>query len=445
MSNESILPFLSKFDPPEQAEGSLDPLGLYSIADSLGVRLASGVRERQSRPRYLTLALVGLSACSDLPAEIGVKSGLPKWLVYEWLVVESLVRQFRDTPSLLQGIPGRDKVLSALNAGSVVCMNTYLKTPSVFGFHGVYRVLGVKAGLFDAQGNSLDQGNRILSAWQADQGLVGFLEGRGAGNDFRQEIKRAVRSGLDAGHSRDTGSGLRRLIADHLNPREPGPLERDAMWKALTGNDAMRSEYAHMLTSPEGQIAWIDAARSESSFQAKMATHASPQMRQLLKAIRAFERLSRLLTDAFDEIRFRMTQERAPVDLDWLGLGSELKRATKRCATAYADAMKELGEIDPTLRVRTEKAFSWAGECVTATGFAEQLLKHHGSVQRAKAPNGKRSWFDAFGDGRIAIRPAYTVAEFTPQPEEFVQAYRTKPLWSFASDLGLVAPAAGVV
>lgn len=91
MSDESILPFLSQFDPPEQAEGSLDPLGLYSIADALGVRLAPGVRERQSKPRYLTLALVGMAACGEELLAAGERRRLPAWLVYEWLVVESLV------------------------------------------------------------------------------------------------------------------------------------------------------------------------------------------------------------------------------------------------------------------------------------------------------------------------------------------------------------------
>lgn len=65
MSIESILPFLSQFDPPQQSEGSLDPLGLYSIADALGVRLAPGIRERQTTPRFLTLALVGMVACDE--------------------------------------------------------------------------------------------------------------------------------------------------------------------------------------------------------------------------------------------------------------------------------------------------------------------------------------------------------------------------------------------
>lgn len=439
MNDESILPFLSQFDPPEQAEGSLDPLGLYSIADALGVRLASGVRERQSKPRYLTLALVGMAACSDVLVAVGDKTRLPAWLVYEWIVVESLVRQLRGTTSL-QGIPGRDKVLSTLDAGDVVCMRTYLKTPTVFGFHGIYRVLGVKAGLFDTEGNPLDHGYRILSAWQADQKLAGFLDGRGPGKEFRRAIERAVRSGLDAGHSRDPGSDLRRLIADHLKPRAPGPLECDAMWTALTHNDAMRGEYARMLTSPEGQVAWLEAERSESVFQAWVEPNASLPMQQLLKAIRAFEHLARLLTDAFDEVRFRMTQERAPVDTGWLGLGTELKRASKSSLAAYSDAVNELGEIDPALRLRAERAFTWVGECTTPAVFAAQLLEHHGRVQRTKPPNGKRAWFDTFGDGRVAIRPAYTADEFTAHPEEFVQAYRTKPLWSFAWDLGLVAP-----
>ena len=438
MSDESILPFLSQFDPPEQAEGSLDPLGLYSIADALGVRLAPGVRERQSKPRYLTLALVGMAACGEELLAAGERKRLPAWLVYEWLVVESLVRQLRGTPSL-QGVPGRDKLLSTLDAGDVVCMRTYLKTPTVFGFHGIYRVLGVKTGLFDAEGHSLDHGRRVLNAWQADQGLGGFTGGQGPGHDFRRAIERAVRSGLEAGHTKEPGAQLRALIANHLSPREPGPKERDALWAALTHNDALRGEYARLLCSQQGQSAWRDAGGSEAAFQAWLMPHASLPMRQLLKTIRTFERLARLLTDAFDEVRYRMTQERAPVDTAWLCRGAALKLANTECLTAYGEAVSNLGEIDPGLRIRAERAFSWVEEATTPSSFAAHLLEHHGRVQKAKPPNGKRAWFDTFGDGRVAIRPAYTVADFVPQPDTFVQAYRTKPIWSFASDLGRVA------
>lgn len=440
MSDESILPFLSQFDPPEQAEGSLDPLGLYAIADALGVRLAPGVRERQTKPRYLTLALVGMAACGGDLAAVGDRKLIPAWLVYEWLVVESLVRELRGSPSL-QGVPGRDKVLSTIAAGDVVCMRTYLKTPSVFGFHGIYRVLGVKAGLFDTLGHPLDHGYRVLAAWQADQGLKGFMDGNGPGHDLRRAIERSVRSGLDAGHMRDPGASVRGLIKSHLNPHEPGPRERDALWEALIHNDPLRGEYARHLTSEAGQSSWLTSAGSEAAYHLWLAPQTSMPMQQLLKTIRCFERLARLLTDSFDEARFRMTQERAPVDASWLGQGDSMKRATAECLPAYREAVNELGEVDPGLRQRAERSFAWVGEVTSPTSFAVHLLEHHEKIQKAKPPNGKRAWIDTFGDGRVAIRPAYTMAEFSPQPETYVQAYRTKPIWSFAKDLGRASTA----
>lgn len=441
MSDESVLPFLSQFDPPEQAEGSLDPLGLYSTADALGVRLAPGVRERQSKPRYLTLALAGIVACGEELAAAGEAGRLPAWLVYEWTVVGSLVRQLRGTPTL-QGIPGRDKVLSALEAGDVVCARTYLKSPAVFGFHGIYRVLGVKTGLFSAEGQPLKQGYRVLSAWQADQGLAGFVEGDGPGRELRRAIERAVRAGVEAGHARDAGAEARRLIAAHLNPHSPGPRESDELWTALTQTDALRGEFCGCLTTPDGQRAWLGADGSEAALHAWLAERASGAMKQLLAAIRAYERLARLLTDAFDEMRWRMTEERAPVPTAWLGDGPAARQATALGRGACADALEQLGEIDPALRLRAERSLLWVGDAVTPEAFAAQLLEHHGRVQRAKPPNGKRTWFDTFGDGRVAIRPAYTLDEFAVRGDEFVHAYRAQPLWSFATDLGRV-PAPG--
>lgn len=437
MNDESILPFLSQFDPPVQAEGSLDPLGLYSIADALGVRLAPGVRERQSKPRYLTLALVGMAACGDAVVAAGEAKRLPAWLVYEWLVVEALMR--RAEGGVLSGIPGRDKVLSTIAANDVVCMRTYLKTPTVFGFHGVYRVLGLKAGIFDGEGHPLEHGYRVLSAWQEGQGLTGFLEGQGPGRELRLAIERAVTSSIQAGYAKDPGSATRKLIAKHLNPHEPGPKERNALWTALTHNDALRGEYAALLVTSEGQTAWQKADGSEAGYHQWLAAHVSLPMRQLLKAIQAYERLARLLTDAFDEARWRMTEARRPVDGAWLSQGAAMREAALHGKNAFMDTMNELGEVDPALRLRAERALAWVGETQDAGGFAEQLLEHHAKVQRGKPPNGKRAWFDVFGDGRVAIRPGYTLSEFESLPDRYVHAYRTKPIWSFASDLGRLA------
>lgn len=46
------VPFLTSYDPPGTSEGTLDPLGLYQIADQLAVRVA-GVDRKSSLMRYL--------------------------------------------------------------------------------------------------------------------------------------------------------------------------------------------------------------------------------------------------------------------------------------------------------------------------------------------------------------------------------------------------------
>lgn len=436
MSDESVLPFLSQFDPPQQSEGSLDPLGLYSIADALGVRLAPGIRERQTTPRYLTLALVGMVACGDSHAMDS--KGIPPWLVYEWLIVESLVRQLRGTPEL-QGVPGREKVLTTIDANDVVCVRNYLKSPSVFGFHGIYRVLGVKAGIFDAEGHPLDFGYRILSAWQAEQGLSGFLDGSGPGRDLRRSIEKAVRKGLDVGHGADLGTEMRRLIAVHMHPRAPGRAESDALWAALTNNDAMRGEYAQKLITPSGKEAWLKASGSEADYHSWLIHQCSPSMMQLLVTIRSYERLARLMTDAFDEIRWIMTEERKAVSVEKLSVGPAVKRATNEFKSVYADAVVQLGEIDPGLRMRAEGSFLRLGEADSPSSFTAKLIDHHNSIQRRKPPNGKRAWFDQFGDERVAIRPAYTISEFAMNPEVYVHTYRCQPLTSFARQLGRIS------
>ncbi len=54
-----VLPSLTTFDPETSSEGTLDPLGLYLIADQLATRLVPAVRERMQRIRFLTAMAVG--------------------------------------------------------------------------------------------------------------------------------------------------------------------------------------------------------------------------------------------------------------------------------------------------------------------------------------------------------------------------------------------------
>lgn len=439
MSDKFTLPFLSQFDPAETAEGSLDPLGLYAISDALGVRLAPGVRERQSNPRFLTLALVGMAARAAGAVEELSKQGLPSWLVYEWVVVDALVSWAAESgdKSLAQGIPGRDKVMATLSAGDALALRNYLKTPNVFGFHGVYRVLGLKTDMFDVAGRISQTGFQILQAWERDQGLEGFVAGEGPGSAFRRALVAAVKKGLAEESSRLRQKDLKSWIRNHLAHDEVGTAERDALWNAFRA-DPLRREYIDLLVSNQAQSLWSQTNGNQAQIHAWMLEQpASSELAAILRAVRTTEVFFRLLTDAFDEIRQSMADYSLPVRMADVSEGAAVRLAAAQAPAALGDALTQLEQVDLALRRKAESSFNWASIARSPAEFAAELLSHHETVQRGKPPNGKRSWFDTFADGRRAIRQGYVLSEpFKPQPNNYVHAYRLAPLRAFASKLG---------
>ncbi len=136
-----LMPMLTEADPKVSAEGSIDPLGVYAIADALAVRMIPGVRERQTHPRFLTAIAVSHSLCSEFDEEAVAADGVSEpWQVFEWYFVEGLVRSTNDRKQL-SGLPGQDKAASAIKDRVPLSEKRYLKTPTVLGFHGVYRAL----------------------------------------------------------------------------------------------------------------------------------------------------------------------------------------------------------------------------------------------------------------------------------------------------------------
>jgi hypothetical protein len=98
------LPALTAFDPETSSEGTLDPLGLYLIADQLATKLVPAVRERMQRIRFLTVMAIGAVLTEELEWNAD-DSDCEPWLVWEWLVVEALLRTPTIAPEL-RGVPG---------------------------------------------------------------------------------------------------------------------------------------------------------------------------------------------------------------------------------------------------------------------------------------------------------------------------------------------------
>lgn len=107
----STMPFLTTYDPPGSSEGTLDPLGLYQIADQLATRLVPAVRERMQRVRFLTVMAIGAQVTEGLDGDPEQPEAQPS-LIWEWLVVEAIIRKLSEDPGVW-GVPGTVNLRSA--------------------------------------------------------------------------------------------------------------------------------------------------------------------------------------------------------------------------------------------------------------------------------------------------------------------------------------------
>lgn len=434
---QAPLPLLSQYDPADRAEGSIDPLGTYAIADAMAVRLAPGVRERQGSPRFLTAMAVSLAVCETFDDDVLASDGeSPPWQVFEWYVVEGLVRTLRDEAEL-RGLPGREKARRALEEGVPLCRDRYLKTASVFGYHGIYRVLARELGI-EAAGRLGEFGYELVRAWATEEGLDGFLGSAGGeGQRWRALLQDAVREGLRQGAvARGSQWQGWQFMAEHLAPRNTGRREAALITRALTdAATGYRGAILDVLLTRDAGADWFETA-SERRFHKALGRTADPGLAELLAGAAAYERFCRWLQDAFDACRHEMTLTRGKTKPSQLAARAAVQAAAERVTDDYARAREALQPLG--LAPRFEQQFADFAEPLAPAAWAVRLLEHHEAVQRAKPPDGKAPWVERFDDGGYVVRPPYRRDEPVAISDEYVHAYRTRPLWSFALELGLV-------
>ncbi|NSW58643.1 MAG: hypothetical protein HPY44_21735 [Armatimonadetes bacterium] len=438
MSAASVsLPYLSEYDPVESAEGSIDPLGLYPIADSLATLLAPGVRERQQHPRFLTAMAVSHEICSVYDEEQLAADGVTEpWLVFEWYMVEGLVRTLKG--EALVGVPGRDKAQAAIRDGVPLSRTRYLKSPANFGFHAVYRRLALELEV-ELAGGLGETGHQLLTAWAEEQDLRGFFgTSAGPGRKWRERIQAAINDGLAKGATDRSGSWegwgfFGKHLAHTVVPPREAHVIRDALCRRGSGH---RATLVDFIVSPQGRQL-LTGGISERRVHEALLPSADGDLRSLLETIGAYERFARLLTDAFNDCLHEMTPQVKPISPARLGQAKSVHLASER----VPDCCTELQERLETFRL--------AGDFVTRFGdFSHELspgdwvgllMDHHDRTQRNKPPNGKAPWCERFDDGSFMVRPQYRRDEPSDGDEEYVHQYRTRPLWSFVRDLGMVS------
>ena len=430
MGLTASLPFLTEADPDRAQEGSIDPLGLATLADRLADQLAPDVTARMSRIRFVTAIAVGTTISEELGDEVASDGRTPAYLAYEWLVVESLAR--RRPPAQTQSVPGIQKARRVvgrtpsghLDAGS------YLQVPKVFGFHGVYKRLARGLGVIDQDLLPLGTGDELLRTWEREQKWRGFTDRTPgcAGGKFARRLLREVQGAL-VGARVETGPGshLWSHLADSLVPGEIGRRERSLLWSRLT--DERRPIRSELL------LALCDLPASSETGEAgalrAVAPRASAELRARIDAIEAFELVAHLLFGTLQAMRVHSTRKGArAVRAQELADDDAVLRASKELPQAVrraAELLLPLGE-----QIAFEQGLGHFAEPLAPTALVEEVLAHHDAVQDAK---GKRGWLEQANDG-FYVRGPYKTIEDAPGDDTYIHPYRVDALSSFVYDLG---------
>ena len=423
-----VPPQLSAYDPPLAGEGSLDPMGMAAISDRLADRLVPGVRARMQSIRFVTAMAVGAAACETLADQTASDEISTPAICFEWLVIEALVRRL-SPQEIPTGVPGSQKARAVISRHERLSAGTYLNSPTVFGFNGIYKPFAIDAQVVSSE---LEPGQRcaeLTRGWEVECGFAGFTDAVAGteGGRLRAHLCEQVREALRNGRCvTKPGSWLFGDLAASLRPDEAGPVERRLLRSLIVdGERETRSELA-------GHLGRIKGSMPESEVLATLRPSSSPALRKIVDAVVAYERLARLLDLAFRTLCWASfclgSQPLTPPALDQ---DSTFSNDARVIPAHYQQAAEQMAviEMDSLLEERLgEFAIPRApGELV------ELLLAHHERTQANKPPEGKRSWFEPLRGGWV-VRSPYGVAERPTMLEAFVHPVRVAALRRFVED-----------
>lgn len=429
----AFFPFLTSYDPPGTSEGTLDPLGLYQIADQLAVQLVPAVRERMQRIRFLTAMAVGAMVTENLEDDPRQRDASP-YLVWEWLVVEALMREKGDGADV-RGVPGSLVTRRALDQHIYLDARSYLKTPRIFGFHGVYKRLATHLGLVDVHLGPGPNAEGVVDAWARDLGLGGLDDAKPMLSRWEGAIRRCLGEKpprTKPGWANQAWAEVARAFAPAgCRAREKRYL-RDLLFSA----DDRR--LGALPTIWQLQAEFDDDGFREETLHDRLEER-EPGYGPLLAAIRAYEAFARSLQDAFDVLK----AEAARLDAQGFavpGIAGDagFKRSVKGLHERFEAAHHALGEVTITSvspQNLFDERFVAFAEPMDAGECAFTLCSHHEKVQREKSADGKRPWFDRTGQDHIYVRQAYRAPRGDIHPDRYVHDYRGRPIRRFYRDL----------
>jgi hypothetical protein len=421
------LPYLTPADPDTLGEGSIDPLGLATIADRLADEIAPDVTSRMSRVRFITAIATASVVCEPLADILPADGTSPPYLAFEWLLVTAIARD-RTLPSTATlGVPGIAKARAVVSRDGYLDGRSYLKTPKVFGFHGVYKRLAKGIAITDDSLLLAEQGDHLVRTWEREQALAGFADRhpKTPGGNLIRSLESAVRDALTNGHvAEGSGSHLWSRLVRILRPDATGSRECSLLWELLTDADKpIRRELILLSQRLKDGMSEHEALRA-------IRPMASENLGDRLDAIEAYERVAQLLVSAFQAVQVASTSRGTA-----LVSSAEMAKSVvvRKVSKALPDALRHTTEKLELfgLAQSLQQAFGAFEVDRGPVEFVQSLMERHQHVQRQKD---RRPWFDYLSGGFV-VRPPYWLTKSPSVEGAYVHPYRVDAIHQFIRDL----------
>jgi len=426
--------YRSEFDPKDSDEGGIDAVGLASMGEYLGQLYFPGLLERHRRPRFLSLAVVGLSIKADVENIIGSKEyPTTFWEAYEWVIVTGLISA---KDSAIKNLPSSDKAKNAMAQNKPLNADRYLVTPSVFGFHGVYKFLLKNLGLesHDLPGES---SKMLLQAWAKDQNLSGFIDSDGDGATERKDLVKIVAETIQQGQvARAWNYRGWNFIYNNFHPLKIGPTEKKVI-SSLLLSDSTRNDVLHFLNSKKGKKFLKNEENTQRLFLEDLKKETTGVLNKTLDVILSYERFARSLNDIFYDILVELSENSLglmPIEIS-KRVESKNKDYFKLLHKYYeeaCEAIKDHPDINLLSRFEIFRKFE---DKFSSSACVNAVLQHHLSIQQNKSTGAKNPWvFEV--EGRWMVRATYAHRNQSTHDDSLVNLYRLGVLRLFFEDLG---------
>lgn len=443
MIRTSHLPFLSTYDPPEEAEGSLDPLGLALLAGRLAEVLVPGYTERSRRPRFLTVLALGSRVLGRTRYAEGAyglsefKDGPPN-IAFERLVLESFGNKGKKGEPGLIGIPGIGKAREAADARVRLKGNLYLKAPAAVGLWVAYKRLARDLEVLDDDGHLLENGYQLLKAWEEGIGKPGLASGSGSETErFLSELDMALDPLLGEGASSWKPQSVWSFIYENLRPDGLTAPEKKVLRALLVERNERRSEVFRAIMDEWGPVPGLSSEPEKMVLKA-LERRGRPGLQLHVRTILAYERVVVLLRRAFLCLLFAGSRrEDGRIDAKAVIADSSIGEVFVSLPALLSDLLgpvMDLLEEDGEGKLARD-ALGWLknGTLHSPESFLEALLDRHLATQRRKPPDGRRPWIEGDSSSRF-VRSRY-VEEEPPPEEEMFHPYLTSAVRRTISDL----------